>query len=387
MPTKALDKIKRSIRKIAHFGNNAHIATLKPRAEASNGKAALVSYLLSPVLEEIKGNHPVAFSNAGAGVAIPYSLAEMGYDVDVINYDDNSTALKKSYDLVILHGGKNFNHAKRYLKKGKPLVYYSSGSYWKYHNFEESLRFQSFYKRHNKKLVPDRKINDSEEKVNRKADLIISLGNQGTADTYKGFKNVKFLHAASEPERRQPKVTKSRKDSKNYLFMSGPGAIHKGLDRAIDFFSKNSELNLHIMMTLEKDFAEYYKKELSSLPNIHYYGFVPQRTEKYYSIIDKCAFSLLLSCSEGSPGSVIESMHQGLIPIVTRQSHIDVQKVGYIIDELTETSLAKAIAWSRNLTQLQLQKLSRMNTKLVESEYTVDKFKNDLKKIISQVGK
>lgn len=377
-----LKKAKRKITSKFSKGNN--VITIESAITLKN-KKALVSYLISPVIESNRGIKPKAFSNAGAAAVIPELLSELGYEVDVINYDDSCSRLIGNYDLIIAHGGNNYNHLKKYKDDKTKLVYYSTGSYWGYHNKQEKSRFENFYNRHKVRLSADREINNSEEEVNSKADLIISLGNRDTANTYSKFKNVKYLHAASIIEKRKIPEKKFDEVKNNFLFMSGPGAIHKGLDWALDFFKKHPELNLYILMKLEQDFEEYFNKELFESENIHFYGFIPQRTNKYYEIVDKCAFSILLSCSEGSPGSVIESMHQGLIPIVTKDSHIDVGKCGFIIDELTEKSLGEIIKKAYKMNSSEFYRLSKMNTKLIEEEYTVKKYKYEFKKMIKSL--
>ena len=130
-------------------------------------KKALVSYLVNPVIDELSGIQTSLFSNNGAGRTIPKLLNELGYTVDVINWDDTRPITGK-YDLVIFHGGKNFDQIKKLKTNNNKLVYYSTGSYWRYHNDEEQKRLDYFEKRHNKKYKLDREIQDAEEQANTK---------------------------------------------------------------------------------------------------------------------------------------------------------------------------------------------------------------------------
>jgi hypothetical protein len=345
---------------------------------------ALLAYRTKPVADFLMNKKINQFSSDGAVVSICKTLGRLGYIVEVIDWDDINPSLGNEYDLVIVHGSLNYKKILKHIKNEGLLIYYSTGSYWKYHNAQEKERYQKFNKRHNQNLRPDRKIENSEDEINRMAEMIISLGNKDTASTYSGFKNVKYLHAASIKESR--KVPIQNKDylsaKKNFLFMSGPGGIHKGLDWAIDYFIKHPELHLHIMMTLEDDFIAYYKEALYHTANIHYYGYVEQRSQKFYSIIDQCAFSILLSCSEGSPGSVIESMHQGLIPIVTSTSHIDISGCGYTIKDLNFKTLSYGIDKLSGKSVSELKKMAAMSNNLIEESYTVEKFEKKLFEII-----
>lgn len=306
----------------------------KQYLKKSNGKKALLSYLVDPVAEELSGIDTELFSNSGAGRTIPKVLNQLGYVVDVINWDD-CKPIDGKFDLIIFHGGKNFEQIRKLKNANNKLVYYSTGSYWKFHNDEERKRFEYFEKRHNVKLKMDREIKDSEEMPNRFADAIISLGNKDTAKTYLKFGRVYSIEGASMPIKRPRKIFKPKNGQIGFLFLAGPGNIHKGLDIVLDTWKKlPKNYELHIITYLEDDFTKFYHKSLYESSNIYTHGYVPQRSKLFYKIINQCQYSILLSCSEGSPGSVIESMHQGLIPIVNKASHIGIPSQGILVDSI-----------------------------------------------------
>lgn len=250
---------------------------------------------------------------------------------------------------------------------------------------QEAARFDEFQKRHGIRLTYDRHIGASEEPVNQAADLIISLGNAQTASTYSAFKNVAHLQAASIPEARDIPV-----DSKDYaiarkhfLFMAGPGNIHKGLDRALDYFQLHPEYHLHVMTKFDDQFERHYHAALHDSPNIHSYGYVPFRSQKFYEIVDRCAYSLLFSCSEGSPGSVIESMEQGLIPVITKTSHLDIGDAGYVIDDVEDDTIRKIIQQAAGQNPQKVQGLARATRNLITRKHRPEHFRRELNKILS----
>ncbi len=348
-------------------------------------RRALLSYRTLPVEDLVAGKEAQQFSNDGAIQAIVQVLNELGYVVDVIDWDDEQPYLDQKYDLLILHGGINYEYVKAFRKPHGRLVYYSSGSYWKYHNEQEAARFQAFEERHDIKLTYDRHIGASEEPVNQAADLIISLGNARTADTYSAFKHVVHLQAASVPEKRDIPI--DGKDyaiaRKHFLFMAGPGNIHKGLDRALDYFKLHPEYHLHIMTKFDNQFEEYYHAALHDLPNIHSHGYVPFRSAEFYDIIDRCAYSLLFSCSEGSPGSVIESMEQALIPVITKTSHLDIGDAGYMINDVEDKTISRVIQQAAELSPQKVYKLVRKSRDLITKKHRPEHFRRELKKILS----
>lgn len=370
--------------------SSAHHSVVRDFSEYLQGPAkgtALLSYRTLPVEDLLAGKKAQQFSNDGAIQAIVQVLNELGYVVDVIDWDDGRPELHRQYDVLILHGGINYEYVKSFRKPHGSLIYYSSGSYWKYHNEQEAARFRAFEKRHGIKLAHDRHIGASEEPVNQAADLIISLGNTQTASTYSAFKQVAHLQAASIPETRDIPIR--GKDyattRKHFLFMAGPGNIHKGLDRALDYFRLHSEYHLHIMTKFDDQFEDYYHAALHDLPNIHSYGYVPFRSAAFYEIIDRCAYSLLFSCSEGSPGSVIESMEQGLIPIITKSSHLDIGDAGYVIDDVEDATISGVLEKAADLSPQKVHKLACASRDLIAKKYRPEHFRRELRGILSGV--
>lgn len=362
------------------FGYEKYLAT------KAVPRRALVSYLAPPIIDELSGISTQLFSNNGAGRTIPKVLNQLGYSVDIINWDDTDP-IESVYDLVIFHGGKNFDSIARLKTDANQLVYYSTGSYWQYHNNQEQQRLKYFEQRHGRSYKLDREITDSEEAANAEADAIIALGNEDTANTYSKFSHVYSLEAASMPIKSPRTIFKPNGDELGFLFMAGPGNLHKGLDIILDAWQKLPEnYHLHIVTYLDDEFATYYKDVLYGTPNIHTHGYVLQRSNEFYEIINNCQYSILLSCSEGSPGSVIESMHQGLIPIISKESHVDLCGHGYVLSHNTVECLIE------QLTKLKTEKSDLLKqqeaiSEWAEKRFTVSRYEKDLASIISEITK
>lgn len=368
------------VRKLKHkIAGKQRILGYKKFVKKPNGKRALVSYLVEPVREELEGIETTQFSNNGLGRSIPKVLNRLGYIVDVVNWDDKSFSPKYNYDLTILHGANNYERIGKNLKTSA-LIHYTTGSYWEYHNNQELKRFTYFYKRHGISLRPDRFVKSDETKLNSDANAIICLGNHDTKATFlnAGLNNVYAIEGASYPQ----KAFRRKADPNHFLFISGPGNIHKGLDLLLDVFRKHPKFHLHIMCSLDNGFEKYYKDILYKSANIHTYGHVTQRSRQYYTIIDRCMFSVLPSCSEGSPGSVIESMHQGLIPIVTKEAHIRVDGCGFIIKSDKIEDIERQIVSANELQKNKLISLSANSRKNIEQNYTLEQFETKFANII-----
>lgn len=345
---------------------------------------ALLSYLNAPIFEELRNIPTVQFSNNGAGRTWGKVLNELGYQVDVINWDNTSFSPSHKYDLIIVHGGKNYKNLLPALKPGGKIVYYSTGSYWQYHNEQETLRFKLFAERNGVELAQDRYIGDDEEAINRKADAIISLGNKDTLATYKDFPNVYSLEGAGYLGV-APIFRNFANTRKHFLFLSGPGNIHKGLDLVIEAFRQLPDLHLHIVTVLNEDFEKFYYKDLYESSNIHTYGFVPQRSALFYAVLRQCSYSVLLSCSEGSPGSVIESIQQGMIPIVTKQSHLDLPPGGILVKDLNPPNLKELFARVAATSPAVLARRSKELVQYGKKRYAINRFEKDLANIITDI--
>lgn len=347
-------------------------------------KRALLDYLPQPVLDKLNGAQINRFSNSGIAVSWARVLNELGYVVDVVDWQDKKFRPETGYDLVVFHGGKNFTNI--YPKRiGDPaVIYFSSGSYWKFNNQAEDARIKDFERRHKTKAARDRYIFDSEEAVNRAADGIIVLGDSSMKDTYPKRFKVLTINNASFPDDHFDSITKDySKVRKCFLFFAGSGNIHKGLDLLIDAF-KDLDEHLYIVTVPDKDVLKVFKKELK-LPNIHLVGQVNMRDPKFYEVMDKCAFVILPSCSEGMAGSVVEAMNQGLIPIVSKETRLDARKYGLVLKDNQIETIKKAVSQMSTLEMEKVEKMAKRARGVAQKNHSPEKFRRDLRKQIREI--
>ena len=100
---------------------------------------------------------------------------------------------------------------------------------------------------------------------------------------------------------------------------------------------------LYLCTKLEDDFKAAFGKYLFETRNIHYLGHIKLYTPEFYALMRKVNYVVFGSCSEGSPGAVIDVMFQGLIPLVSLGSHIDIVDLGAIIEPYTVEALQRAV--------------------------------------------
>lgn len=357
-----------------------------PRGQKSS-HSALVSYLTSPLFSKVKPDEVVNFSNTGIALSWPKVVTGIGFHTEVIDWDNTSFEPSKIYDLVVLHGGKNTAKLKPAIGPRTKVIYFASGCYWQFHNAKERERFEYFEKRHGVKLPPDRLILDSEEEANQLADGIICLGNEHTKSTFSKFKNVYNLKVGSYGNSRSAKQPKAIKiGRKNFLFFSGNGNIHKGLDLLLDVFKELPDYNLYICTNLDPEFEKFYYDLLYNATNIHFEGYVPPRSERFGQLVDSCDFVTLPSCSEGSPGSVVDCMQQGLIPIVSLEAGLDTGDFGLTLPKTDLSTLKRAIKEASDKSLEELTKMSAAS-QLAALEYSPEAFEANLKKYVELIYK
>lgn len=311
-------------------------------------KLALLSYITTPFRLSQYDPRNLQFSNVGIARSIVRTLNELGYIVDVVEYTDIRFTPKKEYDLFIGHGGHNFKHIASNLPPHTTKIYFSTTLYWREHNNREKERFHLLEERRKVRLNLDRWIPSSEDHATRSADGIICLGNQVTKKSYSNFPLVMILNNAAYHDNRYELIKKDFKSSRNnFLFFAGGGNVHKGLDLLLEAFVQ-VKAHLYICQNIKPDFYKVYQHELEKYPNIHLKGWVPMRTPQFYGLIDKCAFIIHPSCAEGSPGAIVECMHQGLIPIVSRYSGINTHEYGITLKTCSVDEIVKMI---RKLSQ------------------------------------
>jgi hypothetical protein len=306
-------------------------------------KRALLSYLVEPLLSSPDKRDRTMFSNRGIAQNIPRALNELGYIVDIINFDNKKFAVKTEYNLFIGHLGINFESIYKQLSSEAIKICFSTSPYWQFFNTRERERLEYLNRRRGIILPYDRYIYDSEEFANRNADGILCLGSEFVKQTYSEFPLVVSLNNAAFPDNNYNYNEKDFEEGrKNFLFYGGSGNIHKGLDLLLDVFLE-TENHLYIYTAIDSLFKKAFYKELTDVPNIHLGGYVHLHDPQAYAVLNRCNFVLYPSCSEGQPGSVIECMHKGLIPIVSRESNIDTGDFGITLDTCSVEEIHRVV--------------------------------------------
>lgn len=351
-------------------------------------KLALLSYRV----HGIRGNAKSSFSSIGDVHSIIQALSELGYRTDVIDASDTSYIIKKNYDLFIGHWGVNFEWIYNQLPQKTISIFYPMYPYWKFLNETEEKRITNLEQRRGVRVHAERIMNVSDDFALQHTDGVILMSNERGKHTYPTpekiltIPNASFERGFIDLEKKNFAAGRN-----NVLWLSGSGNVHKGMDMALEAFAQMPDKHLYICSKQEKDFAELYKKELFATPNIHFIGLIRIYSQQFFDLANKCNTLLFPSSSEGCPGSVVDAMFQGLIPIVTLTSHIDVGPDGIILEPCTVDNIIRTVrdvtsrdtAWHKEHS-IAIRKYAREQFSV--RRYT-DILKQHIETIITKTGK
>lgn len=219
---------------------------------------------------------------------------------------------------------------------------------------------------------------------------MIVLGNDWTRNTYAPyFGGPIFTLSATYNAALSQSILGAKKFNqirKHYLWFGSTGAIHKGLDLALDVFSQHTDKVLHIagLSNSEKDFMDSFQKELS-LPNIINHGFIDIASQQYENLICSCAFAIIPSCSEGCCTSLINCMCNGLIPIFTTQCGVDLKDYALEIKELTTDAVEDAVVRCDALDIASLSQMSNACRVDTRATCSLNNFKKNMNAILRKI--
>jgi len=334
-----------------------------------------------------------AHTNNWEFLEIARILNRLGFWVDIV---DRTVSLgdirfEDTYDVFIGIGagnsGKYYPDIASQLKRAAK-VFYAAGPEPTLSNELIYKRYAYFYERHPDKKVELRRTIDKVD-IQRSMELtdaIFCIGNEFAINTYAKFaKPIYRICPSTSPRITTDLVCLEQKSPKKFLYFGGNGNIVKGLDLVIEVFAGLPDLELYICAPEnEGDFNEAYKELLTQCPNIHFLGFIRIGGKVFNEITSQCGYIIFPSCSEGIATSVVTCMRRGLIPVVTRESGIDVRDFGYLIEDVR---IEKLQALIQRISEVKGDELYRRSVQsyLNSFAYTQSRFSESFEKALIDV--
>ncbi|HEU5053374.1 MAG TPA: glycosyltransferase [Hanamia sp.] len=345
-------------------------------------KNALLSYIIYPFKCEIQNNH----SNHRECFTIAQILDELGFKVDVINWNNTTFLPNKKYDLVI-DNHNNLARLKDHFKQDTRKIFHATNTHWLYQNSVEYARYNEFFSKTGIAILPPRMMVPGDSAVY--CDVISMFGNDFTKSTYGKYGNK--VHNLPMSVTVEAEIIKERNYAlarKKFVWLNSHGALLKGLDIVIDAFSKMPFLELHICGNVERDspFINAMSRQLSAAPNITIEGWVDSNSEKFKKLATECAWVINASFSEGGGGSTLNCMAKGLIPVISKSSSITLPaKTGFYFENNDTAAVVELLKTIIELRDDELKEMSLNAVDFIATHHTLENFKSKYKDFLIEV--
>lgn len=355
--------------------------SLKPRGEMVG--YVLLSYITAPFLLKAGQPLPSFHSNFWEVRQIAQTFLDAGYGVDVIDWDNQSFKPKRDYSFCIdVH---NLERLAPFLNKNCVKVLHIAGAHWLFQNLAEYERLLALQQRRGATLRPRRIVPPS--LGIEYADHATALGNQFTIDTFNYAR--KKIHRIPVPATAlYPWPDRDFDGHRNhFLWFGSAGMVQKGLDLVLEAFASLPDYHLTVCGPIgnEEDFEAAYHRELYQTPGIETLGWVDTNSELFQEIAKRCVALIYPSCSEGGGGSVVTCLHTGLIPVVTRESSIDVGDFGLLLKNCSVETIREAVESIANQPAAELRNRSRMAWEYARSFHTRENYTKTYREFVTDV--
>ena len=349
-------------------------------------KKALISYITQPFLSNSEKDLP--HTNYRESIEILKTLIKLKYNVDICHFQDLDVIGKikeKKYDLI-LGLGEPFYNATKFSPNAKKIIYcavehYDSAIkkveerinyYFKRHNLKPIPKFQNYYLKHHFQY----------------ADYIIHKGNKLIKSSFeKAYPKKPSFPIISAPYSHPHFINNKRNISKSknvFLWFGSIDIYQKGLDILIDVFKKNPDKKLIIAGINENEL----KKLCPITKNVIHIGFINLKSDRFLEIMNEASFILFPSSSEGMASGVLTCMNHGLIPIITKECGIDIERgFGRLIENYSVENISKIINEISDLSNLELFKIHENVLNHTREKYNVKNYSNILNSVLNEINK
>jgi glycosyltransferase involved in cell wall biosynthesis len=320
-----------------------------------------------------------------AVLEIAKTFLDLGYNVDVIRWNNDKFIPQKDYSFFI-DLRLNLERIHHLLSKDCVKIMYIETAHWLFHMTAQHNRLFAIQQRKCVTLAPYKTL--SPNWGIEHADCATVLGNSFTMSTYSYAKKPLYRVPVISPvvcpwpEEKNFDVCR-----KQFLWFGSGGLVHKGLDLVLDAFAEMPEYHLTVCGPIkqEKDFENAYYRELYQTPNIHTFGWVKASSPEFMEIANNCIGLIYPSCSEGGGGSVATCMHAGIIPLVSYESSVDVgDDFGVILKSSSIEAIKDTVRKISSLPAQELEQMARRAWEFARAHYTKEKFAEEFRKVLTK---
>lgn len=315
-------------------------------------------------------------------------LVEAGYDTDIIDFRNERFTPSKPYDIAIdIH--HNLHRLAPALPVGCKKILHATGAYVSSLNQQEAGRLAELHRRRGIVCRPRRSADGASFQASLDmCDFVSLIGNKVTLGTYPSAVRHKVTCMNATASTVFECDTPLRSAHREFLWFGGGGAVLKGLDLVLETFEARSDLRLNVVggPGSERDFARAYHRQLHETDNIVYHGFLDPSSNEFRDVAQRCVAVIKPSASEGMSTAVTTTMAVGLIPIVSRQTGIDLPTgCGIYLDALTGECIEKAVDGVLGLTVQETLQQMQMVNEYAQHAYSRDNFCESYRRFLTNV--
>ncbi len=351
------DAVVRSRQDLSQEAINRAVVSLEPEKPPKG--YVLLSHLVGSFLLPPGQPIPIKHHNSWVALQMAKTFLDLGFGVDVINYQSSNFWPQKDYALFV-DTRKNFERLASALNPDCIKVLHIDTAHMLFQNAAEARRLLELQQRRGVTLKPWRF-----EVPNlgiEHADYATMNGNRFSIGTFKyAGKRIFPVPVPGPVQYPWPEEKDWEKARTHFLWLNSGGLVHKGLDLILEAFADLPDYHLTICGPIkgESAFERAYFRELYESPNIHLAGWVDVSSTRFMDLAEGSVGILSASCSESRSGSVIGGMHAGLIPIVSYESGVDVDDFGVILKSCSVEDIKQAVHGIASLPVSVLKSMGR----------------------------
>jgi len=369
------------IRRIMHR-LRGRVVHLKPIG-ASRGNV-LISYTTLPYLDR-RSIVLAAHTNRWECMQMARTFLERGYAVDVIDTTDRAFVPSKEYTYFI-DADANMDRLAPLLNKDCVKIFYITHAHWKYQNEAEQKRVRAIQEKRGVDVEGVRTLSASH--TIELCDIAVTFAGDFCVSTYEyAGKKIVRIPCSTTHEFPPPEKKDFEKFRRNFIWVGGAGPALKRLDVILEAFAAMPEYRLAVCGKVKPSdpFAKAYAKELYGTENIKTYGWVDHAGKLFKKLYSESLGIIFVSASEGCAGSVVVSMHAGLIPIVSRETGVVTHDFGITLHEVSVDTIKSAV---RSLSQepAEFLRTRSMNTwRYAREHYMREKFAEGFRAFVEKL--
>jgi glycosyltransferase involved in cell wall biosynthesis len=302
---------------------------------------------------------PNTHSEFWESIQMAGAFLDRGYAVDWINYHNDVFEPSTHYAFFI-DTRRNMQRLAPKLNVDCVKIMHINTSHMLFHNAAGARRLLELQQRRGITLTTG--LYEFPNLAFEHCDCATLSGNSVAAETFAYLQKPIFKLPVTAPAEFDWSEDKDfEKCRNNFVWFGSRGLVHKGLDLVLEAFAGMPDCRLTVCGPISSapEFERAFKRELYDTPNITTLGWVNVAGDRFREVLQNSVGLVYPSCSEGQSGGVVTCMFGGLIPIVSRESGVDVaDEFGRMLSNCSVDEIRRVVQEVKALPAAQLKQMA-----------------------------